>query len=433
MEVNQVFNFCNEASLCAATRTDLKRKWLSGFDLCNLTSGAARYFERIGADTIQRVCTEYAQKRSTAKRRKLRWRVSRGARRSLGWIPMKAASLKRRGKALRFCGKTLRVFESHRLEGIKWKQGCFAQDAVGDWWLCLPVAYTAESSAAPREAVGIDLGLKDTAVTSDGDRLESGRFYRGVEERIAQAQRRGHRRQAKRLHRKAARRRADALHKFSTKIVSQYQYIVVGDVSSLKLVKTRMAKSVLDSGWGMLKRMLQYKGEYAGRSVEIVNERGTTRACSNCSAPTGPSGLRQLAVREWTCRACGVTHDRDINSARNILGSRCWTSVRGNESSLQAHPPSQTPRLRKAGSDALSPLTSMGRRTRFKSVTCGMTKSTSGARRAGNSSIAPALKEWERVLNQVSHETGRYARQRHRRKGAARGSRQYRGPVVSYW
>ena len=79
VEVNGVFNYCNEASLLAATRTDLKRKWLTGFDLCGLTSGAAQYFERIGADTIQRVCTEYAQKRSTAKRRKLRWRVSRGS------------------------------------------------------------------------------------------------------------------------------------------------------------------------------------------------------------------------------------------------------------------------------------------------------------------------------------------------------------------
>jgi hypothetical protein len=82
MEVNQVFNFANETSWLAATRTDLKRKWLTGFDLCNLTSGAARYFERIGADTIQRVCTEYAQKRTAAKRRKLRWRISRGTRRA---------------------------------------------------------------------------------------------------------------------------------------------------------------------------------------------------------------------------------------------------------------------------------------------------------------------------------------------------------------
>jgi IS605 OrfB family transposase len=262
-----------------------------------LTSGSARYFERIGADTIQRVCVEYAQKRSAAKRRRLRWRVSRGARRSLGWIPFKAASLKRKGRALRFCGKTFRIFEAERLNEVKWGQGCFAQDAVGDWWLCLPVEQPVEQRPAPEESVGIDLGLKDIAVTSDGERLEAGRFFRGLESRIAQAQRRGHRRQAKRLHRKAARRRADALHKFSRRMVDQYETIVVGDVSSQKLVKTRMAKSVLDSGWSMLKRMLQYKGEYAGRSVEVVSERNTTRACSFCRALLGPAGMDMLVVR----------------------------------------------------------------------------------------------------------------------------------------
>jgi putative transposase len=335
VEVNQVFNFCNETSLLAATRTDLKRKWLSGFDLCSLTAGAAQYFERIGADTIQRVCVEYAQKRVAAKRYKLRWRVSRGTRRSLGWVPFKAASLKRKGRAVRFCGKTFRVFEAERLKDVKWGQGCFAQDAVGDWWLCLPVEQAVEQSVAPEQSVGIDLGLKDIAVTSDGERLESGRFFRGLERKIAQAQRRGHRRQAKRLHRKAARCRADALHKFSRKIVDQYQNITVGDVSSRKLVKTRMAKSVLDSGWGMLKQMLRYKGEHAGRSVEVVNERNTTRACSGCGALTGPTGPDRLVVRQWDCSECGTEHDRDVNAARNILlaGLRCRASVRGNESS----------------------------------------------------------------------------------------------------
>jgi IS605 OrfB family transposase len=340
MEVNQTFNYCNEASWLAATRTDSKRKWLSGFDLCSLTAGAAQYFERIGADTIQRICVEYAQKRSVAKRRKLRWRVSRGARRSLGWIPFKAASLRRKSRALRFCGKTFRVFEAERLEGVKWKQGCFAQDAVGDWWLCLPVDYTPAPNVAPEEWVGIDLGVKETAVTSEGDRLEAGRFYRGLESKIAQAQRRGHRRQAKRLHRKAARRRADALHKFSRRIVDQYEYIVVGDVSSTKLVKTRMAKSVLDAGWGMLKRMLQYKGEHAGRSVAIVSERNTTRVCSFCRAPTGPTGQDMLAVRHWECPECGAGHDRDENAALNILGVglRKRASVRGNELSHDMPP-----------------------------------------------------------------------------------------------
>lgn len=335
VEVNAVFNYCNETSLKAATRTDLKRKWMSGFDLCYLTAGSAAEFERIGADTIQSICTHYAQKRRAAKKLKLRWRVSRGARRSLGWIPFKAASLKRKGNALRFAGKTFRVFEAARLDGMKWKAGCFAQDAVGDWWLCLPVEYQAEETVAPREMVGIDLGLKTIATTSDGEKLEAGRWTQGHADRLAMAQRRGHKQQAKRIHRRIARCRQDALHKFSRKIVDQYQMIVVGDVSSTRLVKTRMAKSVLDSGWGALKTQLQYKGQQAGRSVQIVSERNTTRACSGCGALTGPTGLDMLVVRQWVCDACGEAHERDVNAARNILtvGSRCRTSVRGNESS----------------------------------------------------------------------------------------------------
>jgi IS605 OrfB family transposase len=119
-------------------------------------------------------------------------------------------------------------------------------------------------------------------------------------------------------------------------MVDQYEYIVIGDVSSTKLVKTRLAKSVLDSGWGMLKRMLQYKGEHAGRSVAVVSERNTTRVCSFCRALTGPTGKDMLVVRYWECPECGAGHDRDENAARNILGVglRRRASVRGNESSL---------------------------------------------------------------------------------------------------
>src|ERR1700689_809513 len=117
-EVNVVFNYCNETSYNAATRTDNMRKCLSGFDLCNLTAGATQYFDKIGADTIQSVCTHYAQKRRAAGRLKLRWRKSSGRGRSLGWIPFKAASLKRKGVFLRFAGKCMRVFERERLEGV---------------------------------------------------------------------------------------------------------------------------------------------------------------------------------------------------------------------------------------------------------------------------------------------------------------------------
>jgi len=349
IEVNQVFNYCNETSLKAATRTDLKRKWLTGFDLCSLTAGATEYFDKIGADTIQSVCVHYAQKRQAAKKLKLKWRVSRGAQRSLGWIPFKAASLKRKGRGVRFAGKCIRVFERERLEGVKWQGGEFAEDAVGDWWLCLPVKVAPECSVAPEEEVGIDLGLKSIAVTSDGDQLEAGRWTRRYAEKLASAQRRGHKRQAKRIHRKIARCRADALHKFSRQMVDRYQHIVVGDVSSQKMVKSRMAKSVLDSGWGMLKRFLAYKCEYAARSFEVVDERYSTVTCSHCGALSGPRGVNGLIVRSWECCNCGTLHDRDVNAARNhVIGSRCRTSMRGNELSYSLIPPSNAYRVREA-------------------------------------------------------------------------------------
>jgi IS605 OrfB family transposase len=226
-EVNQVWNYANATSDMAARPFAGPVKWLSAFDLDKLTAGATEYFERIGSETIQ---------------------------------------------------------------GVKWKSGCFAQDAVGDWRLCLPVEAAVSHIPAPKEDVGLDLGLRETVATSDRDKLVAGQFYRSIEQKIANAQRRGHKRQAKRLHRTAARRRKDALHNFSRKMVSEYQTIYVGDVSSLKLAKTRMAKSVLDAGWGMLKTQLQYKAQQGGRRVVIVNERNTTRECSNCGALSGPSG-----------------------------------------------------------------------------------------------------------------------------------------------
>jgi len=332
-EVNFVWNWANETSIRAATRTDKMRKWLSGYELNSLSAGASQYFDRINSDTIQLVGCELAKERRRTKKLRMQWRSNGGARKSLGWIPFKALTLKRHGNALRYAGKTFRVFEIHRLDGVKWQQGCFAQDAVGDWWLSLSVLTSAERDIAPLEAVGIDLGLKAIATTSDGETLEAGRWTHGAASKLAQAQRRGHKRQAKRIHRKIARQRQDALHKFTTGIVSRYQNIAIGDVSSTKLIQTRMAKSVLDSGWGMLRRMVEYKGEHAGRSVQIVDENYTTRACSGCGSLSGPSGQAMLVVRQWVCADCGESHDRDVNAARNILArSRCAPPSAGNES-----------------------------------------------------------------------------------------------------
>ena len=120
-----------------------------------------------------------------------------------------------------------------------------------------------------------------------------------------------------------ANRRKDALHKFSAEMVKNYGVIVVGDVASAKLVKTKMAKSTLDAGWASLKTMLEYKSQQAGVVFEVVNESYTTQTCSCCgtipaSSPKGRAGLR---IRAWTCSDCGAAHDRDVNAARNILAA----------------------------------------------------------------------------------------------------------------
>jgi len=139
VEVNQVWNYANATSFKAASPFAGSSRWLTAFDLDKLSAGATKCFERIGSDTIQRVNAEFATRRKQFKKAKLRWRISRGSRRSLGWVPFKAVQLRRKGRSLRFAGKAFRVFERDLLEGVKWKSGCFAQDSVGDWWLCLAV------------------------------------------------------------------------------------------------------------------------------------------------------------------------------------------------------------------------------------------------------------------------------------------------------
>lgn len=336
-EVNFVWNWANETSYNARRRTDKASKWMSGFDLNNLSAGASKYFECIQSSTIQRINCDYASNRRAAKKIKLNWRKSDGASRSLGWIPFKSMDVVMTRAGIRFCKKSIRVFQRELLKDAKWRDGQFAQDACGDWWLCLPVTVECTNDPAPKESVGIDLGLKSCATASDGDKLES-RFYCDMGPRISQAQRRGHKRQAKRLQRKVARQRADALHKFSRKIVNEYQNIFIGDVSSSKMAKTHMAKSVYDAAWGKLKTQLQYKGQWAGRRVEVVNEAYTTRACSACGALTGPTGWTGLAVRAWTCHDCGAVHDRDVNAAKNILArASTLASVCGNDLSSIAY------------------------------------------------------------------------------------------------
>lgn len=314
-QVNQVFNFCNETSSRAIRE---RCHWLSGYDLQKLTAGFSQCEGvTVGSGTVQRVCAEYATRRQQFKKSRLNWRVSnpKSSRYSLGWVPFKGGHAKYKAGQIEFAGCKFSLWDSYGLSQFELRAGSFSQDARGRWYLnvavevqCKPLNGTA--------AVGIDLGLKECATTSTGNKLE-GRWYRANEKALSSAQRARKKRRVKAIHAKIRNQRKDALHKFSTAIVQKNAAIFVGDVASAKLVKTKMAKSTLDAGWAMFKTMLKYKSHQAGVVFEAVNEAYSTQACSQCASIEGPKGLSGLGIRQWTC-GCGAVHDRDVNAARNI-------------------------------------------------------------------------------------------------------------------
>jgi IS605 OrfB family transposase len=268
------------------------------------------------AGTINAVCEQYAKSRRQRNRPFLRWR----GRRSLGWVPLKGCGLKREGEAFRFAGNTVRVFHSRPLPEGKIKDGTnFSCDARGHWFLNIVVEVAHAEARTVRSGVGIDLGLKDFAVYSTGEKIENPRRLRRLADKLAAAQRARKRRQATNLHARIANARRDFPHKLSIRIVREFDYIAVGNVNASGLAKTRLAKSVLDAGWSSFRHMHRYKATTHGAWYEEVNESFSSRVCSSCAGKTGPKGVADLGIRSWVCSECGVSHDRDINSALNIL------------------------------------------------------------------------------------------------------------------
>ena len=318
-EVNQIWYFCNETSHRAIRE---RHQWLSGYDLQKLTNGFSQCDGvQIGSPTVQQVCEDYAKARKQFKKAKLRWRVShpQSSKYSLGWVPFKARALQYKAGQIAFAGQRFSLWDSYGLADCELRAGSFSQDSRGRWYLNVVVKVQAVPTAGTA-SVGIDLGLKEAAVASTGERIE-GRFYRKLECKLGIAQRAKKKKRVKAIHAKIANQRKDALHKFSTALVRENAAIFVGDVASSKLVKTKMAKSTLDAGWASLRAMLEYKSHQAGIVFEVVNESYTTQTCSCCgsipaSSPKGRAGLR---IREWTCSECGAVHDRDVNAAKNIL------------------------------------------------------------------------------------------------------------------
>ena len=201
--------------------------------------------------------------------------------------------------------------------------------------------------------VGIDLGLTHLAITSDNKKYNNPKNFRQLKKKLAKEQRilsrrfennvkervydengdldkiifkkplkdcknyQKQKRKVARIYNKIKNRRLDNLHKVSTKLVKNHDYVVMETLRVHNLIKNRkLSKSIADVGWSMFVNMIEYKCERYGKEfVQIDQWYPSSQICSHCNHK---DGKKALSIREWTCNKCGTHHDRDINAAINI-------------------------------------------------------------------------------------------------------------------
>ena len=245
---------------------------------------------------------------------------------------------------------SIKTSKTGRLEGLKIKRYTVSLEPTGRYYLSLMVD---DPNIQPLEktgaVVGIDMGVADLAITSDGYKygtfnakwLEKqankaqSKFNKRKHQATAQARQWNHnhkdikqeledysnwqraRQQKARYQAKIANKRKDYLHKITTELVKSYDVIVIEDLKVKNLLKNHhLAKSITNNSWYLFREMLEYKCKWYGKQLVVVKPNYTSQICSNCGYH---SGKKPLEIREWTCPKCRVHHDRDINAAVNIL------------------------------------------------------------------------------------------------------------------
>jgi putative transposase len=247
-----------------------------------------------------------------------------------------------------------------------------SRDPCGRWYVSLAVEVAdPEPLPATGRAVGVDLGVKDFAVTSDEQRIANPRHLERRARNLARYQRRLARCQPRsanrakarakvaRAHRKVRAARADFLHKTSTRLVRDQDLIVMEDLAVKNMVRNRaVARAIADCGWGTFRAMVEYKAARYGRRVIVIDRwYPSSKMCSACGYLLAELGLK---TRTWQCPSCGTRHDRDINAAKNILaagravaggdpGHACGADVRHSGSSRVRSAVKQEPRPVRAG------------------------------------------------------------------------------------
>jgi putative transposase len=206
-----------------------------------------------------------------------------------------------------------------------------SRDVSGDYYASILMEDGIEQPAVSHDGkiIGIDVGLESFAVTSDGSKFDTKKFFRKAERNLKRKQQnlsrkvKGSKRRNKarvqvaRVHARVANQRKDYLHKLSRRIVDENQVIAVEDLFVKGMMANHcLAKSIGDAGWGMFTGMLKYKAARAGKGyIEVNRFFPSSKTCSCCLHAQASMSLQ---VRTWTCDSCGTRHDRDVNVAINI-------------------------------------------------------------------------------------------------------------------
>jgi len=192
--------------------------------------------------------------------------------------------------------------------------------------------------------VGIDLGIKDFVITSDGEKFENKDFFKSTMQKLRVAQRslarkqKGSKKREKQklvvalLHEKIRNQRQDYLHKISKYLVDNYDTICIEDLSVSNMVKNNcLARAISDMGWRELRTMIEYKSKWQGKNISVIGKfEPSSKTCSCCGYINKGITLKD---REWTCPQCNTVHDRDVNASKNIkkFGLRNKPSVAQSE------------------------------------------------------------------------------------------------------
>lgn len=219
----------------------------------------------------------------------------------------------------------------HRKFTGKIKSATVSQTPSGKYFVSVLVEKESTTLPSTGAMVGIDLGIKDLLITSDGEKFDNIRTTQKYENKLAREQRKlshkvkgssnynKQRIKVARIYERIRNTRLDNLHKISHKLISENQVIVSEDLSISNMLQNHnLARSISDCGWYELIRQLTYKASWNNRKyIKIDRFVPSSQMCSVCGYIN--SDTKDLSVREWICPECGTVHDRDINAAINIL------------------------------------------------------------------------------------------------------------------